>query len=339
MRVLVFILTWISFFRLSGQDPFFSSQENAASFFSPSLTGNFEEDWKAALTYRTQWFGFENSPGFNTLKASFEYKLPSVTENAWTIGMNLVSDEILNSKYRLFLLQASAAYKLQLGSLSSNKERRNFLTLGSQIGLAQSSFGWNHLWFGRQYDLNIFSVNLEADSGEPNSGQMRSNSDYYPDINLGVSLEFWTDRKLKIRTDLAAKHLNAPSQNFRLVSSSTLDPTFSAMLRVSYYHSKNLVVESDLVSTLQGPFEQYLLRSGIRLRNEYDGSFGFNLAGRLNNTINGSQFDAIIFGLSVGVERFEFGVSYDFYVSGISQSDRSLSAFELNVAYKASKYY
>lgn len=135
--LLIALSTMITGITFAQQDPLYSQYMINPFVLNPAYAG-LNNNFNAALSYRSQWGGFEGSPTTANLNGHM-----SLVDNKVGVGVLIVQDKLGNVTNNEF--QAAAAYKLQLEGMT--------FSFGMQAGLLN-------------FRSNYGKLNL-ADGGDP----------------------------------------------------------------------------------------------------------------------------------------------------------------------------
>ena len=292
------------------QDIHFTQFDFAPLFINSSNTGNFNGDWRVAGNFRNQWQGV--SDPFRTSLISFD-KQVFVLNQKLGVGAYFVNDESGKGSMSYNKLYASVGYNTIINN--------NGIGVGFQLGYV---FGNVNSWL--VYDP--LTGTYTAPNGEP----MSDYKSKFLDVNFGLNYK----RSISIihpEVGLSFMHLNMPSNAFE-------ESDEKLALRYNLYSTVKTNISDKIYVT-----PKFLL-SGVKGSSEYivGTEAGWNLIG-IKTTVkrvfggayirNGSTgFDAFMAQVGATIGRLDLGISYDMYLSDISQTG-NMSAFEITFIYKS----
>lgn len=296
---------------LKAQDIHFTQFDFAPLFINPSNTGNFNGDFRIAGNFRNQWKGATNP--FRTSMVSLD-KLVYILNQKIGVGAYFVNDESGAGGMTYNKLYASLGYNTVINN--------NGVGAGLQAGYV---FGNINSW--GVYDP--VTGGHTAPNGEPLS-DYKSN---FLDINFGVNYK----RNINIfqpEAGFSLLHLNNPSKSF------LDDNNEKESMRFILYTTIKANISDKIYTT-----PKFLLsgKNGTR-ENIIGAEAGYNMIG-IRSTVkrifggayirNGSTgLDAFMAQVGATVGRLDIGLSYDMYMSKISQTG-NISAFEITFIYKS----
>ncbi|MGF1533871.1 MAG: type IX secretion system membrane protein PorP/SprF [Bernardetiaceae bacterium] len=299
---LISLTTW-------GQDVQFSQFYQAPLYLNPAFTGSLQ-GFRAGINYRNQWPNLPSNYVTYSIFADYH-----IAEANSSIGLIAKRDEQGSG--------ASPILSNDLGLIYSYAIPLNPNTViqpALQGTFVQKQLNTNALLFPDQFDNN-------GPTGAPTQENFPNNNVTYIDISAG--LLFLSDN---VWAGLSAHHLNRPNQSF-LDEESRLPTKFSLHggYRIEFYDYDFSIIPS-FVYQRQGAAQQLHagvfgvwnpLMAGIWYKGfpieEYQGLPSNN--------------DAIVFmaGVRIAKLNMEFGYSYDFTISNLS--NYGANAHEISLTY------
>ena len=289
---LVFIFCFISG-ALYAQDPLYSQFYANPLFMNPAFTGTTELQ-RIVVNYRNQWPQKGNV--FTTYSLSYDRLLKNMKSG---LGVQVYYDREPNNVVNTSSAVLSYSHHVQLGM-------ETFMTFGLQGGIVNKQFDSNGL---------IFPSNIDQISGEV-SGTIPVNisdeSKTYPDFAIGTVGQyrrfFW---------GASVHHLTQPDESITTGDQKGKVPmkiTVQAGSRTRKLHhgllSREFTLSPNIIYQQQGSFKQ--LNLGIYM---IERSFLFG--GWFRNNID-VRPDAIIALVGFAREKFQFGYSFDYTLSKLS---------------------
>lgn len=275
------------------QDPEYSQFFANPLHLNPALTGTTELA-RTVVNYRNQWPAKGNS--FTTYSISYDQLLK---KHKAGIGLQVYYDREPNNIINTSSAALSYSYHLQLGLES-------FMTLGLNAGFVL-----------KQYDLNslVFPSEIDQLNGTTTHGSpviYNDNKTIYPDFGIGALGQhndfFW---------GASLHHLTQPNQSITEGDNKGKLPmkvTVHAGARSRKLHhgllSREFTLSPNILYQQQGNFKQ--LNFGIYMIEK-----SFQFGGWFRNNID-SRPDAFIVLLGLVREKFQFGYSFDYTLSKLS---------------------
>lgn len=302
----------------NGQDIHFSSLNANDMYLNPAKTAFFSTDFKVATTYRNQWQTVSTN-GYNTSLFTAEARLLSSKRyrQSLGVGVGFMRDAAGSLNFGQRQMFVNLSYNKQI-----QKRNNHFISLGLQLA--------NTYW---SYDAT------NADFGQNPAdweGILLSNTSYN-DVSLGLHWQIEPTDMQTLSAGLALFHLNKPYISF-------MEDLDSEDLRLHerYFAYLNYLFPTTDVSQL------HLQANFTKQNDNYEiivgGEYLLDIATTIfdKNTIGLGLYyrsnDAIIVGLKYQYNTFDFGISYDINVSGLSQVSNTYGGLELHLSYGFNKY-
>ncbi|MEN8116290.1 MAG: type IX secretion system membrane protein PorP/SprF [Bacteroidota bacterium] len=291
--ILLFVLLFIIPVSGYGQDPGFSQFFANPLHLNPAFAGTTEIP-RTVINYRNQWP--QKGTSFTTYSISYDQLIKKLNCG---VGMQVYHDVEPNNIVNTSSASLSYSYHLKLGIES-------FMTLGLNAGIVLKQFDVNSL---------IFPSNINQLSGEVTGTSPISVSDetrLYPDFAVGAVGQhnnwFW---------GTSVHHLTRPNESIiegDQKGKLPLKVTLHAGARTRKLHhgllSREFTLSPNILYQQQGSFKQ--LNLGIYMI-EKSLLFG----GWFRNNID-TRPDAIIALVGLAREKFQFGYSFDYTLSKLS---------------------
>jgi len=286
---------------------------------NPSLTGHFDGDWRASVTYRNQWRSI--AVPYNTGSVSFDrqFYLYSQKISGGLLYVNDVSGDISLKVNKLYF---SGAYHYTIND--------HELHIGIQPGVVMKSINYDKLTFPDQFDMGSGTYNGTLPTGENGDGERLT----YIDLNVGIT---WNTRIGIFEPEAGAGllHLNSPKESFyNNDNRKPLQTVMHAKLKTNI--GEELFVEPALFMMAGRKASDMIIgaRAGIQtissatsIREVHAGIF-------VRNGI-GLNTDALIVNIGMIRRNLQLGISYDLNVSPLSEASGSRGAFELTLIYQS----
>ncbi len=306
LRIFIFSLFFVGISQVSfGQDPEFSQFFANPLHVNPAFAGTTELP-RAVVNYRNQW----PRKGATFTTYSVSYDQISKKFNAG-IGFQAYHDRELNNIINTSAASFSYSYHLKMNQW-------NFITMGLQAGLVLKQFNSDQL---------IFSSNINQLTGEINGATPNYSDEkkLYPDFSIGAVGQhdnfFW---------GLSAFHITRPNESILEGDQKGKIPvkyTLHAGFRTKKYHngllSREFTFSPNIMYQQQGTFKQVNLGIYFIERTLLFGAW-------FRNNVD-TRPDALIALIGFAKEKFQFGYSFDYTFSELS--DYSSGSHEISLTF------
>lgn len=203
MRKLVTILLLFQAVCLSAQDIHFSQFYASPLTLNPSLTGNFDGLVRFGANYRNQWNSV--SVPYQTFSAFADVNmLRDAWQGGWLgAGFVAVYDNAGNGPFVTNKIGLSMAVHKAL-----NKHKNLYLSFGVTGFYIHKKVDYSNLLFDSQWNDVGFDSNID-----PGENYISSSVNYF-DLQLGVSLLYFIEKKFRIRGGFSLAHVTEPQESF-----------------------------------------------------------------------------------------------------------------------------
>ena len=322
---------------LYGQEPIFSISTSTDTYLNPANTFNAitsDAYLKFDVQFRDQWNSVRTGDSYATSKLHAEYNIYESQYDAWNMGVIFLSDQSSARSLGYTTFQLLGSYSRKLTGDRRNRDS-HMITLGGAFAFNQMSSSVGNLWFGRQFDLNTFSIDNSLMTGE----EFRNYSYNYNSLNIGGRWTYLIEKGIYYTAALAISNLNNPS-----VSS----------LNQDYGISPRIVFQSEAAMYLSDGFEHipaltFVSQNGFwQLVPSYKVSIDINsdedafslLAGvgvRAVNSVESVMADAVLFNLGLHSPNWSFCFNFDMNISSLRTFTNSNGAIELALGYSLTR--
>ncbi len=291
-RLFILLLIFIPEF-LHGQDPGFSQFYANPIYLNPAFTGTTELP-RAVVNYRNQWP--QKGATYTTYSLSYDQLSKKMNTG---FGFQVYHDKELNNIINTTSAAFSYSYHLKFNHAS-------FMTLGLQAGVVLKQFNVSSLIFPSE--INQLSGVATGISAVEYSDEQK----LYNDFAVGAVGQhndlFW---------GASVHHLNQPNESMiegDLKGKLPMKVTIHAGTRSRKLHhgllSREFTLSPNVIYQQQGSFKQ--LNLGIYMIEK-----SFLFGGWYRNNID-IRPDALIALIGFAREKFQFGYSFDFTLSKLS---------------------
>lgn len=327
------------------QDIHFSQLSSVNMLVNPALIaiqGNLE----ATLITRDQWPGIA-SKTYRTYGVSVESKLRA---SSWKeLEKQKSTFRKVNSTRAIglcFYHDQAGANRLSsdVAYLGLNQEFRlsekHRLYLGLQAGVNYLSINTQSLSYPNQYNgAGFYDPSLPSNEAYQNMQRLLFDVGVGANYVIKVPGSNFLPEKNKLIIGFSAYHLNRARYTF--ITSERLDPRYN--FNVSYLLEKetsNLALVPMLNVSLQGSQKNILLGSLFRYRLSDNSKYtGFRQVSYLSLGCLYRYGDALSFPLRLDIKNYSVGFNYDWNISSLVRSTRSVGAVELMLAFHTSGPY
>lgn len=309
------IILLIFSFPLIAQDVHLSQFYTNHQNLNPALCGSFEGELKLSANYRNQWrqISFPITTSIIAVEKNFNL-------GAQRIGAGLI---FINDRFPGFNLNSN---KIFVTGSYEFPIQGHYLRFGVQTGIVLKSTDWGNQTFPSQwnYDLGDFDTNLG--NNEPILDEALN----YVDFNTGLAWSRSFTDKIQVKAGYAIFHINRPNETYlgnreklawrhlihvgsriRVAEPITIEPEVMFM---------NTTRTTDLVV-------------GTKLRYELltmEGTPSIFTGALFRTSFNNP--DAIIPLIGIAYKNAELGFSYDFNISGLSDTYNK-TTYEISLTY------
>jgi type IX secretion system PorP/SprF family membrane protein len=300
----------------NAQDPFLSQWYSSAQFLSPASVGNGIYNSRIQSNYRSQMLA--GNQLYKTIVIGWDGRYKNKNEdvvNYLGIGGQIISDQVMEGVLQTNYATLNAAYHLYF-----DEELKKNFSLGLGFTFAQSNLQLDKLKFGDQfldgeYITSSRSISLQNLNGTASKVSMNSGLLYtYHSANSFYQIS--ANAFYLAKPDLISETPSASSFKslFFFNAEKELESKKSFMLHASF-NSRNKIDQILLGGAIGLPFGSYF-ENNNKL---YVGCFY-----RLQ--------DAIIPMISILMNEYRFGFSYDVYSNDFSKAQLKPTSFELSLS-------
>lgn len=320
LKCILFLSISIGPAYLHAQDHIYSQFFNAPLYLNPSLTGQFDGDFRVNMIYRNQWTGLSGTLSY--LHASADLNIPRLEG-----GLGLQFNRSTEGTAYLLKNNVAATYSYSVGG-------DNFvLSFGIQAGFTNRQIDWSKLVFSDQIDNRLGYIPGSVSSAEPPAQSQK----FYFDPGGGINLVF-----RNFMGGIALHHINQPDESFsgaqaKLPMLITGNASYRVPLTQSYTYGvdEGSYLIPSIVYYKQGNVSS--MSAGAQYKRK-----GVN-AGLWYRTAGEGGPDAfvvsLIFDIFTGYrngEKLRFGISHDVTTSKINYTNTN-GTTEASVGYQ--KYF
>ncbi len=315
---------------LQAQDKHFTQFYASPLTLNPALTGAFDGRYRIGGIYRDQWRNVLDEP-YTTFATSVDVRFPIQLDrrykDAVAIGLLFYNDDVKGFDFSTNQIALSAAFHKGL-----DVRKKQFLTLGVQMGIAQRNINYEDLVFDDQFnDLDAFNLATQEDFPENNFS--------FTDLSVGLNYTFTPKRQTSYFIGVAMHHVLQPQLSFYPTEEggdSKLFAKYSAQLSASLPIADLVSISPRLLLALQGPHFQANAGTNFRFKFSDYGDFALHLGGwvrPVRNNDDSFDLDAVVFMAGFELQNVLLGLSYDFNLNDLTTTRNGQGAFEISLAY------
>ncbi|MFZ1846513.1 MAG: PorP/SprF family type IX secretion system membrane protein [Saprospiraceae bacterium] len=330
MRIIYLFILFISVSSLYSQERYLTQFYGAPITLDPSLTGNFEGNYRVNMAYRNQWSKNFEKP-FSTFTGSVDLNFDLGLKNKRvhdiaSAGLYFAHDKAGILDFGNTEMGFSGAYHKALGP-------NQFLSGGLYLSLNQRNSNFTNVTFEDQF-------NGEDGYTAPTAELLAENNFSYFDQGIGVNYANYQVNQHGFNVGASIAHLSRPEASFYKRDPNSDETTPSFRLPMKYtLHAGGRIILDDFTSIhprfmyqRQGIQDMATLGANLKV-DVYFVSVHMGVFGRAAGVNNKYNFDSA--GLLFGVEisNWQVGASYDIGIPSIINYSRNQGTFELTVSY------
>ncbi|HQW12895.1 MAG TPA: PorP/SprF family type IX secretion system membrane protein [Saprospiraceae bacterium] len=330
LRYFLFLCSCFIFtLQLTAQERYLTQFYAAPLIMDPSLTGNFDGNYRISMAYRDQWFRNLENP-FSTfalsVDLSFDLNKRKRANDMAAAGLYFATDKAGLLQYGNTEMGLAGSYKKMLSP-------GQYLSGGLYLSLIQRNINFTNVTFEDQFNGES---GYTASTGEVLGG----NNFSYFDQGVGISYSNYPSKGNGFNGGIALAHLTRPEVSFLkrdeiltlTAASFRLPMKMTAHLGGKVILSEDLSLFPRLMYVRQGV--QDMATIGANLRTQVNVfALHFGLWGRGAGANGKYNFDSA--GLLAGIEfrNWLVGVSYDAAIPNIIHYSRNQGTFEITLSY------
>ncbi len=322
IKFLLFAPFLISNIFLAAQDIHFTQFSILPSQLSPSFTGFYDGNFRAATIYRNQWSTVKVP--YNTLGIAVEGKLLETKRiySNLSLGFNGFFDQAGDSRLQSIYAQIPLSYNI---SLPIKKLSSLSIGIGAYTGILRNQLRIDQLQFDNQYTGEVYDPTIPIAENFENLAFTK------PDLGIGFHTKCSILNKVSISIGFGIHHLLKTKQSFlndNLYVS--LNKRYSLPSSIKWQINPKWSLQADYLFQSQNKYvHEHLtgLLASYYIQNNYPAIkyLRFGSYYRVN--------DAVTAIFQYGSNQFIAGISYDANVSKFTKATNSYGAIELSFIY------
>lgn len=336
MRNLLLLICFLAFTQITyAQDRLFSQFYAAPLTLNPALTGAFDGKFRVGANYRDQWRGALDEP-YRTFAGGLDLKWgvgarTAKYRDAAAVGVVFYNDQVSDSDFATTQISVSGAFHKSLSRRSNQ-----YLSLGFQTGIAQKAINYEGLTFEDQF-------NGTTGYTDPTGEDLPENSFAYADFSVGLNYAWVIKSRTSLFAGAAYHHFLTPSVSFfdsvddpNTFPSNELFPKLTVLLGFALPLVEGVDILPRAVFSSQGPHTKVDAGSNFRFSLSSYQSLALHIGGyarlvsNFDNSFGPSEIVAL---LGLEYNRVLFGISYDFNLDDLSNTNLGQRTLEFSVSY------
>lgn len=315
---ILFCLTLSSSF-LNAQDPVLSQSYTAAQFLSPATVGSGVYEHRLQANIRSQLMNGNSMYKTNVLGWDTRIKNKSLeaSNNYLAMGLQIMSDQLGGGLLNTTYLTLNTAYHMSL-----DKENKSNLSVGLGGTLAQTYINKDRLRFGDQFD------------GMGNFNGAINSADY---ANLRPS-------PLRFAGNMGFLYAYHSEESFFQLSANAFyygrpDNTYTGInqadgVRAGFFANIEKYLTEDYTFVIHAAYnnrnqiQQTLVGAAVGIPFLYK----YETVNRIYAGCFARMGDTIIPTISLMMDKYTFGISYDIYNNDLTKSNLRQNGFELSLS-------
>ena len=303
---------------------------------NPALTGAFDGQLRASLTYRDQWRGLQPSP-FVTTTGALDFRFPLMvggreSGDAASVGVVFMTDKVREYDFSTNQVMVSGGYHKML-----NKRNRQILSGGLSFGIGQRNVNYGNLTWQDEFtirpsgDIGFFGSTTE---------ELPENNISYLDLSAGINYSIQPKDRPAIFFGLSAHHLNQPDLSFYRRTDNSLDKQplyrkFSTYLASSIALAPGVSLQPRVLAQVQGPSVEALAGTNLRMAIDANSTTAIHIGSWVRGvkTTTGFGGDAVVGLIGFEYKNVLLGTSYDLGISSFTAGARGRGALEISLAF------
>ena len=324
-------LLLFSILSLSAQDKHFTQFYASPLTLNPALTGAFDGKYRLGAIYRDQWRNVLDQP-YTTFAASvdvrFDLTLDNRYKDAFAVGLLFYNDRVSGIDFSTNQIALSGAFHKGL-----DYDKKQFLSLGVQAGLAQRNINYEQLLFDDQFNsVDGFTLDTQEDLPENNFA--------FSDFSVGLNYTYTPKRRTSFFVGAAMHHIFQPQVTFYDIENengdSRLFAKYSGQLSAQLPVSSLVSLSPRFLFAVQGPHVE--INTGMNVRFQFNdyGSTALHIGSwvrPVGDVEEALGLDAVVLMAGFELNNVLFGLSYDFNINDLTTTRNGQGAVEFSVNY------
>ncbi|MBK7410791.1 MAG: PorP/SprF family type IX secretion system membrane protein [Saprospirales bacterium] len=332
-RLISLLFVAFALSNVHAQDAQFSQFYGSPMTLNPALTGAFDGTYRVGVVYRDQWRNVLENP-YQTYSAAIDLRfginqLRGKARDYAAVGLLFFADKVSGIDFSTNQIALNGAYHKSL-----NPRNTQYLSLGFQAAINQRNLNYEDLYFSDQFN----GVDAYSDLSVED---LPSNNFTFADFSVGINYSYAPKQKAGFFLGLAMHHFLSPPVSFYdptvdQTPENKLFPKYSAQFSLQVPLSERIQFIPRALAAIQGP--HFVANAGASFRFQLSNSGGFALhvgswARPVWDENNGFRMDAIVGMVGLEYSNVLFWVSYDSYLTDLTNTRQGQGALEISIAY------
>ncbi len=310
------------------QDVHFTQFDATPLLVNPAFTGAFDGRLRASAIYRDQWRdAMGGNAAFKTVAASVDAPIVHdlSVDDYLAAGIQFYNDRAGSANLSNNSVLASIAYHKFLGNGINGPNTS--LSIGLQGGYTQKSLDISKLYFGNEFQNNVFQ--------QGTSGIGLDNRVNYFTVNVGLAFAHAFSENFGITLGGGANNLNQPQESFQQKKNSQvgLNRRYTGQLGAIIYTGERFAIKPGVLYQQQA--STYELVAGSEFSYIVGNPEFRTYATKIFAGGWWRKDDAFMFTAGAEVKGVRIGASYDYNTSSLNTATGGNGGFELSVRFAA----
>lgn len=316
--VLMSLLVGTSF----AQDIHFSQFYASPLTLNPALTGAFNGQYRAAVSYRNQWWKVTESfgaPVYTTYSASFDMIVPpnNCNNSKFAMGLVFYGDNAGDGWLTTYSGMLSLSYHLAV-----DRYAKHYISLGLQGGVYYKRIFIHDLVFESQLEDLGFNTNLyNGESGF--DGKPIIN----PDVNIGLLWRSSPSDNIRYSLGFTWFHVTKPKESFLNDENNRLDYRFIGHGNLEIDAGDYITIIPSLVYQYQAAAQEYNGGLAVRYLVNEDDDISLLIGAYYRHN------DAVVPMIGGRFKGISAAVTYDVNFSKLRAATSSQGSLEISAGY------
>lgn len=330
MRKIVYLLLGLfiaSVASAQSLDPTLSAWDQQPLSVNPALAGNNQYKWRAAATYREVYYSV--SRPYRTTAFNFDVNLPipAWSGSIWGIGFSVLNDDIGDAR----LTNRRYNGTISIGQYLDPNEKHS-LSVGFQGGLGQRGIVYDDVYWDNQWTGQGFQ--LRTDPREPLTQDVKN----YFDLSSGLQYQYHDPELMDITAGIAVYHFNRPDGS--LLSEYDEQPierrwNVHFLMQHRVRENGTVAFRPSFLFSRQGQFDVLILGNDFRfILSDGTRTTGKRKASSIDLGVHHRWGTDVIAKVAFNLAGLQFGATYDFAVSNISNVNGNIIGPEVFFGYR-----
>ncbi|NRA12134.1 MAG: PorP/SprF family type IX secretion system membrane protein [Crocinitomicaceae bacterium] len=329
----ILIIALLGVFQANAQDVHFAQFWNNGIQYNPATAGVIPANLRASVFYRNQWSSI--GAKYQTYGANVDTRFETKGNASFGLGIDIYRD--VAGDLDLGTTNAQLAFSTIL-----DMDRHNKISIGVKGGMIQRGFDATKAQWNSQYNGGTYNGGLS--SGE----NFNSVSEMKGDLSAGIVYAYSSSEgymtandQLNFKVGVAYNHILRPKFDWFYSGPDKLygNLVFHADALIGIPNSKWSILPA-VIAQFQGPSKEILIGSQFRIE--------LKKASKVTGFVKGSYFnigtfyrlnDALIPSITLEIDHYSIGLSYDVNLSQLRTATNGNGGFEISLKFRTPNPY